>query len=53
MAVPGLHCQAGFALVGVSRDYSQCMGFSLWWLLLLRSKGSKHLGFGSCSWRAQ
>ena len=53
MAVLGLHCQPGFALVGASRDYSQCVGFSLRWLLLLRSKGSRHSGFGSCGSRAQ
>ena len=28
-----------------------CVGFSLWWLLLLRSTGSRHAGFSSCgSW---
>ena len=31
----------------------QCMGFSLPWLLLLRSLGSRHVGFSSCSIWAQ
>ena len=30
----------------------QCAGCSLWWLLLLRSTGSRHVGFGSCGSRA-
>ena len=43
------------SLVAVSGGYSflQYTGFSLWWLLLLRSMGSRHLGFSSCSSRAQ
>ena len=38
----------------VSRSYSslQCAGFSLWWLLLLQSTGSRHMGFSSCGLRA-
>ena len=42
---------AGFSLVVASRGYSslRCMGFSLWWLLLLWSTGSRHAGFSSCS----
>ena len=34
------------SLVAASGGYSslQCAGFSLWWLLLLRSTGSKHTG---------
>ena len=32
---------------------SHCRGFSLRWLLLLRSTGSRHVGFSSCSTRAQ
>ena len=38
------------SLVAVSRGYSslRCMGFSLWWLLLLRSTGSRRAGFSSC-----
>ena len=36
----------GLSLVAVSRGYSslQCAGFSLWWLLLLRSMGSRRAG---------
>ena len=44
---------AGFFLVAASRGYSslQCAGFSLRWLLLLRSTGSRRVGFSSCgSW---
>ena len=43
-----------FSLVAVSRGYSslQCEGFSFWWLLLLRSTGSRHTGFSSCGLRA-
>ena len=35
----------GFPLVSVSRGYSslRCVGFSLWWLLLLQSRGSGHI----------
>ena len=46
----GLHCCVG-ALAVVSRGCSllQCMGFSLWWLLLLQSTGSRQMGFRSCS----
>ena len=38
------------SLLAASRGYSslQCVGFSLWWLLLLRSMGSRHMGFISC-----
>ena len=44
---------AGFSVVAASEGYSSlhCMGFSLWWLLLLWSRGSKHASFSSCgSW---
>ena len=36
----------GLSLVSVSGGYSllRCVGFSLWWLLLLRSTGSRHAG---------
>ena len=39
-----------FSLVVVSRGYSllQCTGFSLRWLLLLQSMGSRHTGLSSC-----
>ena len=45
----------GLSLVAASRGYSSlwCMGFSLWWLLLLWSTGSRRVGFSSCSMRAQ
>ena len=45
----------GLSLVVVRGGYSllQCVGFSLWWLLLLRSTGSRRAGFSSCGMRAQ
>ena len=44
----------GLSLVAVSGDYSslQCAGFSLQWLLLLRSMVSRRVGFSSCGSRA-
>ena len=43
------------SLVVASGSYSslQCAGFSLQWLLLLQSMGSRHAGFSSCGTRAQ
>ena len=43
------------SLVAASRGYSslRCVGFSLRWLLLLRSMGSRRAGFSSCSTWAQ
>ena len=43
-----------FSLVVVNGDYSllRCVDFSLWWLLLLQSMGSRHVGFRSCGSRA-
>ena len=43
------------SLVAVSGGYSslRCAGFSLRWLLLLGSTGSRHMGFSSCGMRAQ
>ena len=40
----------GLSLVEVSRGYSslRCAGFSLRWLLMLRSTGSRRAGFSSC-----
>ena len=40
----------GLSLVVVSGSYSLllCVGFSLQWLLLLRSTGSRCAGFSSC-----
>ena len=45
----------GLSLVAVSGGYSplRCAGFSLWWLLLLRSMGSRHASFSSCGTWAQ
>ena len=44
----------GLSLVGVSGGYSSlwCVGFSLRWLLLVRSTGSRHADFSSCGSRA-
>ena len=44
----------GLSLVVVSGGYSSCWcaGFLLWWLLLLRSTGSRQVGFCSCGTRA-
>ena len=43
------------SLVAVSGGYSllRCSGFSLWWLLLLQSTGSRRMGFSSCGTWAQ
>ena len=40
----------GLSLVAASRGYSslRCAGFSLRWLLLLQSMGSRRAGFSSC-----
>ena len=45
----------GLPLVVASGGYSslQCAGFSLRWLLLVRSMGSRRVGFSSCGMRAQ
>ena len=45
----------GLSLVVSSGGYSllRCTGFSLRWLLLLRSMGSRRAGFSSCGSRAQ
>ena len=44
----------GLSLLAASGGYSssQCMGFSLWWLLLLQSTGSRCVGLSSCGSRA-
>ena len=44
----------GLSLVAVSGGYSllRDRGFSLWWLLLLQSTGSRHAVFSSCGTRA-
>ena len=45
--MPGLPCCKGFSLVVVSGAtlYLRCLGFSLWWLLLLWRAGSRARGF--------
>ena len=45
----------GLSLVAASRGYSslRCTGFSLQWLLLLWSTGSRRAGFSSCGSQAQ
>ena len=45
----------GFSLVAESRGYSslRCIGFSLWWLLLLQNTVSRRAGFSNCGTRAQ
>ena len=45
----------GLSLVVESGGYSslQCVGFSLRWLLFLRSTVSRHVGFSSCGMRAE
>ena len=45
----------GLSLVVASGGYSllQCVGFSLRWLLLLWSTGSRRVGFSSCGSQAQ
>ena len=45
----------GLSLVVASGGYSllPCVGFSLQWLLLLQSMGSRWTGFSSCGSRAQ
>ena len=45
----------GLSLVAAGGGYSSLWyaGFSLRWLLLLQSMGSRHVGFSSCGSRAQ
>ena len=45
----------GLSLVAASEGYAllRCTGFSLRWLLLLRSTGSRRMGFSSCGSQAQ
>lgn len=51
----GFGCCLGCSLTVASGDYSQlsCLGFSVWWLLLLQSIGFRCAGFGSCSTQAE
>ena len=55
LAALGLLCCAWASLVAASGGYSllRCAGFSLRWLLLLWSTGSRCVGFSSCSTRTQ
>ena len=47
--------ERGLSLVVASGGYSLlwCVGFSLQWLLLLQSTGSRRTGFSSCGTQAQ
>ena len=56
MAALGLRCckQAFSSCIDWGHTSLQCAGFSLQWLLLFRSMGSRHAGFSSCgSWALQ
>ena len=54
LAVLGFFAMHRLSVVAVSKGYSSlwCTGFSLRWLLLLWSTGSRGIGFSSCSTRA-
>ena len=54
LAALGLRCCAQAFSSCSEQGYSllRCMGFSLPWLLLLRSMGSRHAAFSSGGWRA-
>ena len=41
LTVLGLCCCVGFSLVAESKSLLQCVGFLLWWPLLLRNTGSR------------
>ena len=47
----GLCCHAGFSPLVANRGYSLLvvLWFSLWWLLLLQSMGSRACGLSTCS----
>ena len=51
LAVIGLHCCTQAFSSAERQGYSSlwCLGFSLWWLLLLQSTGPRSAGFSSCS----
>ena len=55
LLVMGPHCcTQGFSSGGMQGLlFIACAGFSLWWLLLLRSMGSRHVGFSSRGMQAQ
>ena len=46
-------CKLSLAAASGGYTSLQCAGFSLRWLLLLQSMGSRHAGFSSCSTWAQ
>ena len=51
----GFSLLCGLSLAAARGGYSlsRCAGFSLQWLLLLRSTGSRRVGFSSCDTWAQ
>ena len=55
LAALGLHFCTGLYLIVERRGCSLVEGpsFALWWLLLLRSPGTRHAGFSSCDARTQ
>ena len=46
-------CRLSLVVVSGGHSSLWCTGFLLWWLLLLRSMGSRRTGFSSCSTWAQ
>ena len=54
LAVLGLRCRTGFFFSCGKWELlqSRCAGFSLWWLLLFQSMGSRAHGFNTCSFWA-
>ena len=55
LAVSGLRRCVRISLAVANGSYPslRCMGFSLQWLLLLQSLGSRHAGFSSCGAQPQ
>ena len=57
LAVLGLRCAWAFSRCGEGRGWRssslQCEGFSLWWLLLFQSLGSRHTGSAVVTCRLQ
>ena len=45
-------CRLSLVVASGGYSFLRCTGFSLRWLLLLRSSGSRCVGFGSCGSRA-